>query len=141
MTTPPKHKNPHPEPSQVTPTDSPDDLTVSFPSEEYQHQMEEHTSKTPALSGGDADAEQSGEEAVGGTVATPDQDVVEEIGKAVGITYNDDEPLDTEEKLRRRDAHHWELNPASAEDNEEPVTWDEFEDSFDIEETVSEDEK
>jgi Family of unknown function (DUF6335) len=45
---------------------------------------------SPALSGGDVDAdwrraESAGEEAVGDTVATPDQDVVDEIGRALGV--------------------------------------------------------
>ncbi|MFZ0545490.1 MAG: DUF6335 family protein, partial [Candidatus Promineifilaceae bacterium] len=68
--------------------------------------LEEHHSETPELSGGDIDAAWDdadvGEETVGGTVATPDQDMVEEIGEAVGLTYDDDEPLDTEDKLEKR---------------------------------------
>ncbi len=44
----------------------------------------------PLLSGGDVDADWKradsiGEEAVGGSVATPDQDVVDEIGRALGV--------------------------------------------------------
>ncbi len=44
----------------------------------------------------------SGAEAVGGTEPTPDQDVVDELGEAVGITYEDDEPLNIEKKLKER---------------------------------------
>jgi hypothetical protein len=76
---------------------------------------------SPELAGGDVDAAAAetgtGEEAVGGSTPTPDQDVVEEIGRAAGLTYQDDEPLrSAQEKVERRDDDRWELNPASAED-------------------------
>jgi hypothetical protein len=64
--------------------------------------------------------EESGsEEVVGGANPTPDQDVVEEIGKAMGLTYEDNEPLGLDEKLHERDRHRWELDPASSEDYQE----------------------
>jgi hypothetical protein len=51
----------------------------------------EHHSKSPKLSGGDIDAAWDradvGEEAVGGSSPTPDQDVVDELGEAVGLIY------------------------------------------------------
>jgi hypothetical protein len=80
-----------------------------------------NNARTPDLSGGDLDAawedtDQSGEESVGGTVFTPDQDIVEELGDAVGIKYDYDEPLQTFDKLQDRDDHRWELNPDSADD-------------------------
>lgn len=65
-----------------------------------------------AYKGGD----DSGEESVGGSSPTPDQDVVEELGEAAGLTYEDNEPLHTTEKLQQRDRHRWELDPASSED-------------------------
>ena len=79
---------------------------------------------SPALSGGDLDAdwaraESSGEEAVGGSEPTPDQDVVDELGRAAGVTYAADEPLRPEEKEAERDDDRWELDPASAEDYDE----------------------
>lgn len=83
-----------------------------------------HNSESPELSGGDMDADWErandvGEEAVGGTVPTPDQDVVDELGAAVGVVYQDDEPLKTEEKLQKRDRDRWELNPASKDETEQ----------------------
>ena len=57
-----------------------------------------------------------GEESPGGSVSTPDQDVVEEIGEAMGLTFEDDEPVDAPGKLSRRDQDRWELRPASSED-------------------------
>jgi hypothetical protein len=85
-----------------------------------ERQRESDASKSPQVSAGDLDAawedvDGSGEETVGGSTPTPDQDVVDELGQVVGLTYNDDEPLNGEEKLRRRDRHRWELNPASAD--------------------------
>ena len=86
-----------------------------------QADLEHHHFQTPRISGGDLDADwqsatQSGEETVGGSAPTPDQDRVDELGKAVGLTYSDEEPLQGEEKLLERDRHRWELDPASAED-------------------------
>lgn len=85
--------------------------------------LAEHHSKSPEISGGDVDADweradQTGEEAVGGSVATPDQDNVDEIGRAAGLTYQDDEPLNTGDKLRRRDEHRAELTRDTVEDDE-----------------------
>lgn len=80
----------------------------------------EHTDTSPELSGGDIDAAWEdadvGEESVGGGNPTPDQSVVEELGEAMGLTYEDNEPLGSEEKLEKRDRDRWELAPASAED-------------------------
>jgi hypothetical protein len=74
-----------------------------------------HSDSTPSLSGGDVDAdwqraESSGEEAVGGSVATPDQDVVDEIGRALGVEQGSTAPVVTsDEILRDRDRRRWEL--------------------------------
>lgn len=84
--------------------------------------LREHTDASPTLSGGDIDAAWEdadvGEESVGGENPTPDQDVVDELGEAMGLIYQDNEPLHTSEKLEERDRHRWELDPASAEDFE-----------------------
>lgn len=67
------------------------------------------------LSGGDVDADwqratSSGEEAVGGSVATPDQDRVDEIGRALGVEQESDAPVTTSaEILEARDRHYWHL--------------------------------
>lgn len=94
---------------------------VGSGSDELIEKLREHHSASPALSGGDIDAswEDSnavGEESVGGENPTPDQDVVEELGEAVGLTYQDNEPLGGENKLHKRDENRWELNPASADE-------------------------
>ena len=82
-------------------------------------ELREHHSKSPKLSAGDIDAAwdraDAGEETVGGSSPTPDQDVVDQLGEAVGLIYEDNEPLDTEEKIAKRDERRWELDPASSE--------------------------
>jgi hypothetical protein len=89
-------------------------------SDQLSRRLRDHHSRTPKLSGGDIDAawDQAdvGEETVGGSTPTPDQDVVDELGEAVGLTYEDNEELRTTEKLEERDRHRWDLDPASADD-------------------------
>ena len=98
------------------------DDEVSQTSFEWYEHAKQDTKVPPeaVLTGGDIDAAwdqaEIGEETVGGTSPTPDQDIVDEIGKAVGIRYEDAEPLHTTEKLERRDEQRWELHPASSED-------------------------
>jgi hypothetical protein len=58
--------------------------------------LDQHTSTSPALAGGDVDADwrradSVGEEAPGGTVATPDQDSVDAAGDALGVPRAPDE--------------------------------------------------
>lgn len=95
--------------------------------------LEEHNSLSPKISGGDIDASwqtanQAGEEAVGGSSPTPDQDVVDQLGDAAGLTYADDEPLDYDAKVLDRDRNRWELNPASTDDQEDELENEEEDD-------------
>jgi hypothetical protein len=56
-------------------------------------------------------ADAIGDEAVGGSVATPDQDVVDEIGEALGVAQESEAEVTTsEEILRRRDRLRWHLD-------------------------------
>jgi hypothetical protein len=92
--------------------------------ETLNEELDDHHATSPELSGGDLDAgwqsaDGAGEESAGGTAPTPDQDVVDKLGQALGITYEDDEPLSGREKLRKRDRQRWELDPESAEDSPE----------------------
>lgn len=78
----------------------------------------------PVVTGGDLDAQYesaqfSGDESAVSSMPTPEVNVVEDIGKAMGVTYADDEELKAGEKERSRDRHRWELDPASAEDYQE----------------------
>jgi hypothetical protein len=81
----------------------------------------EHRNMSPEISAGDVDVDLedayfTGEEAPGGDNPTPDQDIVDDIGKALGVEYNDDEELKAADKVTQRDKHRWELDPASSED-------------------------
>lgn len=80
-----------------------------------------HTESGPELTAGDIDAKWQdayavGDEAPGGDNPTPDQDRVEDIGKALGIEYQDDQELQGGEEVLKRDKHRWELDPASSDD-------------------------
>lgn len=84
-------------------------------------ELREHTDTSPRLTGGDVDADwqradSDGEEAVGGSVATPDQDDVDAIGDALGVPRAPDEEFRTsEEILEGRDRHRWEEEDTPAE--------------------------
>lgn len=86
-----------------------------------------HHETGPHLTGGDLDADWqqahlSGEEAIGGSVATPDQDVVDEIGRALGVEQEPDaEVRSLEEILRARDRDRWRLEEEAAEEARGPV--------------------
>lgn len=78
-------------------------------------------SRLGELAGGDPDAADPGgvgEETPTGSNPTPDHDIVDDIGRAAGIEYQDNEPLKFGEKMAERDVDRWELNPASSEDYE-----------------------
>ena len=88
---------------------------------ELNERLSEHNETSPAITAGDVEADweqaySSGDEAPGGDNPTPDQDVVDDIGKALGVQYEDNEELKGEKKISDRDKNRWELDPASAED-------------------------
>lgn len=75
----------------------------------------------PTITAGDLDADftqaqLTGDESAVSSMSTPDQNVVEEIGVAMGIRYDDAEELKVGDKERERDIKRWELDPASSED-------------------------
>jgi hypothetical protein len=91
---------------------------------ELSEKYHEHTETSPAITGGDIDADWEsaysvGDEAPGGDNPTPDQDIVDDIGRAIGVQYEDNEELKGEKKISDRDRKRWELDPASAEDYNE----------------------
>ncbi len=92
------------------------------------HEIAEHkrdlTQTGAEITAGDVDADWEsaynvGDEAPGGDNPTPDQDVVEEIGQALGMVYEDAEELDGEGKIAARDTDRWELDPESSDDFDE----------------------
>jgi hypothetical protein len=88
---------------------------------EMREARRDHTETSPVLTGGDVDASWEdaysvGDEAPGGDNPTPDQDRVDDIGKALGVEYQDNEELRPTDKIADRDKKRWELDPASSED-------------------------
>lgn len=89
--------------------------------DEFKADLERHTETSPVLTAGDVDARWDdayavGDEAPGGDNPTPDQDRVDDIGKALGVVYEDNEELRAADKVADRDRHRWELDPASSDD-------------------------
>ena len=85
--------------------------------------LHEHNASSPADSGGDVDADwedvnDSGAESVFGHNPTPDQSDVEENAHAMGIDYQDNEPLDILEKIEKRDRDRFELDENSKSGND-----------------------
>jgi hypothetical protein len=86
--------------------------------EQLAHRLRENTASSPADSGGDPDASwedvnDSGEESVAGDNPTPDQSLVEENARAVGVSYEDNEELEFIDKIDKRDRDRFELDPRS----------------------------
>jgi hypothetical protein len=84
---------------------------------ELEERLRQHHSTSPADSGGDIDAEwedanDSGAESVGGHNPTPDQSDAEENAHAMGINFEDNEPLDLE-KIDKRDRDRYEMKEGS----------------------------
>ena len=81
----------------------------------------DHAGMGQDITGGDNDVDVedayfTGDEAPGGDNPSPDQDIVEDIGKALGVQYDDNEELKGSDKIIERDKHRWEMDPASSED-------------------------
>ena len=108
--------------------DVPDEETQALIADEIAHapsvpqelldRLSDNTASSPADSGGDIDAnwedvDDSGAETVFGHNPTPDQSDVEENAHAMGIDYEDNEPLDLLEKIEKRDRDRYELNENS----------------------------
>src|SRR5215203_981594 len=88
---------------------------------EMRDKLSKSNSGGPAITAGDVDAdwqsaESVGDEAPGGDNPTPDQDRVDDIGRALGVEYADDEELQGGAEIAERDLNRWELDPASKDD-------------------------
>jgi hypothetical protein len=91
---------------------------------ELKDRLSKSTTGGAALTAGDVDAdwesaEAVGDEAPGGDNPTPDQDVVDDIGRALGVEYEDDEELQGGAEIADRDRNRWELDPSSKDDFDE----------------------
>ena len=88
---------------------------------EMEQTRRNHRGMSDDITGGDVDVDVedayfTGDEAPGGDNPSPDLEVVDDIGKALGVTYDDAEELKSGDKLVERDKHRWEMDPASSED-------------------------
>lgn len=91
--------------------------------DELRSELKKRNAAGLELTAGDVDANWQdayaiGDEAPGGDSPTPDQDRVDDIGKALGVVYDDDEELMGGDEIAERDVHRWELDPASKDDDE-----------------------
>jgi hypothetical protein len=91
---------------------------------ELEASLAEGRQTAQGITAGDVDADwesafNTGDEAPGGDMPTPDKSVVEDIGAAVGVEYQDNEELKGVDKIEERDRHRWEFDPASSEDYQE----------------------
>jgi hypothetical protein len=89
--------------------------------QEMREARRDHPEVSPEITGGDVDADwagayDAGDEAPGGDNPTPDQDRVDDIGRALGVEYEDNEELKASDKIAERDKNRWELDPASSDD-------------------------
>jgi hypothetical protein len=89
--------------------------------DELRANLKRHTETSPAMTAGDLDAKWEdayavGDEAPGGDNPTPDQDRVDDIGRALGVEYQDNQELQGGDEIVERDHKRWELDPASSED-------------------------
>ena len=85
------------------------------------HRLENDSLADPRITAGDVDAQWegaqfSGDESAVSSMPTPDNNQVDDIGTAMGVTYSDNEELKFGEKERSRDKKRWELDPASSDD-------------------------
>jgi hypothetical protein len=91
---------------------------------EVAESIRQHKGMSTDIAGGDVDVDVedayfTGDEAPGGDNPTPDQDIVDDIGKALGVEYQDNEELKAVDKVTERERKRWELDPASSEDYKE----------------------
>jgi len=84
--------------------------------------LRNNTAASPSDSGGDLDAtwedvNEDGSETVAGDNPTPDQSIVEENARAVGVSFEDNEELEFIDKIERRDRDRFELDERSKKDD------------------------
>src|SRR5437762_11829075 len=82
------------------------------------HRLRNNTAASPHDAGGDLDASwedvnDSGSESVAGDNPTPDQSMVEENARALGVSFEDNEELEFVDKIERRDRDRFELDQRS----------------------------
>lgn len=99
---------------------------ISAGSAKLSERLRDDSLADPTITAGDLDAQWesaqfSGDESAVSSMPAPGGGEVDDIGRAMGVTYADDEELKVGEKERSRDKHRWELDPASSDDYNERV--------------------
>jgi hypothetical protein len=94
---------------------------VSASAKNLADRLRDDPNADPVVTGGDLDAQWesaqfSGDESAVSSMPAPDNNVVEDIGRAMGVTYEDNEELKFGDKEHSRDIRRWELDPASSDD-------------------------
>jgi hypothetical protein len=80
--------------------------------------LRNNTAASPQDTGGDLDAvwedvNDSGSETASGDNPTPDQSIVEENARAMGVSFEDNEELEFIDKIEKRDRDRFELDESS----------------------------
>jgi hypothetical protein len=99
----------------------PPPVDISAGAAKLAHRLQNDPLADPVVTGGDLDAQWegaqfSGDESAVSSMSTPEHNMVDDIGTAMGVTYQDNEELKFGEKERSRDKKRWELDPASSDD-------------------------
>lgn len=99
----------------------PPNVDIAAGAAKLNHRLQNDPLADPTLTAGDLDAQWegaqfSGDESAVSSMPTPGQSQVDDIGVAMGVTYQDDEELKFGDKERSRDKKRWELDPASSDD-------------------------
>ena len=99
---------------------------ISAGSAKLAHRLQNDSLADPTITGGEVDAQWegaqfSGDESAVSSMPIPGQTEVDDVGRAMGVTYNDNEELNAGEKERSRDKKRWELDPASSDDYQDRI--------------------
>jgi hypothetical protein len=90
------------------------------------HRLQNDSLADPTITGGEVDAKWedaqfSGDESAVSSMSIPGTSEVDDVGRAMGVTYSDNEELKVGDKERSRDIKRWELDPASSDDYQDRV--------------------
>jgi hypothetical protein len=104
----------------------PPEVDISASSAKLANRLKNDSLADPVITGGDLDAQWeaaqfSGDESAVSSMPTPEQNIVDDIGQAMGVTYQDNEELKVGDKERSRDRKRWELDPASSDDYQDRI--------------------
>lgn len=99
-------------------------VDIAAGSAKLAHRLQNDSLADTVVTGGDVDAQWegaqfSGDESAVSSMPIPGNSEVDDIGAAMGVTYQDNEELKAGEKERSRDKKRWELDPASSDDYQE----------------------